>query len=251
MIKLTTITILAITIPICAHAATAINLNDGELCLNSAQCKSTICKLLSTSNNIAVCVPKAKEGEICTAKTIYGIYYFPVCERGLTCTTPESSSTEYGYCVDEAADCPTCNAWIRVGPSSYSGYVEYLHGVCGSACGDTNAGWETAYRCAINYYGISHSDVITTPTGCKKCPENGACYEGLNETFHCLQGYYKSGNECLKCPLVGTDADGKDTYGYTEYNLFEDDITRCKVNAGTYTDETGTFELSDTCSYME
>ncbi len=255
MIKLTTITLIALTVPIYANAA-IIQLDNGELCINSATCKSGVCKQIGTNSsggNITACVPKAPQGEECSAQTQYGIYYNAPCARGLTCTqVPVDADTS--TCVDtESSECPSCNAWVRndyFADDDYPGYTVYMHGKCGDKC-SYESGWETAFRCANGYYGISNSDVITTPTGCKKCPEHGSCPEGYNETFYCAQGYYKSGDSCIRCPLVGTNSDGTEVYGTTEFNIFGDAITRCYVSAGTYTDTTGTFELSDQCSYTE
>ncbi len=252
MIKLISITLIGIAFSRYANAATAgTNLNNGAICISKTQCKSGVCKNFSF-NSVYACVPRAAHGEPCVQSTSNMIFAtFPLCERGSDCTAAPAGITTNAayYCVSTDAECETDNVWAREGYVD-TVYVKYKHGQC-APNGNPDGVWETAYRCANGYYGISNSDVITTQTGCKKCPEFGICYEGYNESFHCMQGYYKSGDKCLKCPWFGTNADGTDTYGTTEYNLFEDAITQCWVAAGTYTDNSGTFDLGDTCYYTE
>ncbi|XP_032265839.1 colipase-like [Phoca vitulina] len=81
-----------------------INLENGELCLNSAQCKSKCCRhdaLLS----LARCEPKASENSECSPKTLYGVYKKCPCERGLTCEGDKTivgsiTNTNFGICND-------------------------------------------------------------------------------------------------------------------------------------------------------
>uniref|UniRef100_A0A8C5P1S4 Colipase n=1 Tax=Jaculus jaculus TaxID=51337 RepID=A0A8C5P1S4_JACJA len=81
-----------------------VNLEDGEICMNSAQCKSSCCQH-STILGVARCTYKARENTECSPKTIYGIYYKCPCERGLTCEGDRSiigaiTNTNYGICLD-------------------------------------------------------------------------------------------------------------------------------------------------------
>ena len=81
-----------------------INLEDGELCLNSAQCKSSCCHR-DTGLSLARCASKARENSECSAKTLYGVYYKCPCERGLTCEGDKSivgaiTNTNFGICHD-------------------------------------------------------------------------------------------------------------------------------------------------------
>ncbi|XP_037698608.1 colipase [Choloepus didactylus] len=81
-----------------------INLEDGELCLNSAQCKSQCCHR-SSGLSLARCMPKASENNECSAKTLYGVYYKCPCERGLTCDVDKTivgsiTNTNFGICYD-------------------------------------------------------------------------------------------------------------------------------------------------------
>jgi len=77
---------------------------NGELCLNSAQCKSKCCRhdaLLS----LARCEPKASENSECSPKTLYGVYKKCPCERGLTCEGDKTivgsiTNTNFGICND-------------------------------------------------------------------------------------------------------------------------------------------------------
>ncbi|KAM5263791.1 colipase isoform 2-T2 [Ctenodactylus gundi] len=77
---------------------------DGELCMNSAQCKSKCCQHDSPLS-LARCTGMARENGECSPKTIYGIYYKCPCERGLTCDSDKSiigaiTNTNYGICTD-------------------------------------------------------------------------------------------------------------------------------------------------------
>ncbi|XP_037002077.2 colipase [Artibeus jamaicensis] len=81
-----------------------IHLEEGELCLNSAQCKSKCCHRTS-GLSLARCAPKASENSECSAKSLYGVYYKCPCERGLTCEADKSivgsiTNTNFGICLD-------------------------------------------------------------------------------------------------------------------------------------------------------
>ncbi|NXA39587.1 COL Colipase, partial [Eudromia elegans] len=80
------------------------NLDTGELCVQSAQCKSGCCHHDSILS-LARCMPKAAEAQECSPKTIYGVYYKCPCESGLTCQADKSivgaiTNTNYGICED-------------------------------------------------------------------------------------------------------------------------------------------------------
>ncbi|XP_003473944.1 colipase [Cavia porcellus] len=80
------------------------NLDDGELCLNSGQCKSQCCQQ-DTLLALARCTRKASENSSCSPETIYGVYYVCPCERGLTCDGDKTiigsiTNTNYGICQD-------------------------------------------------------------------------------------------------------------------------------------------------------
>ncbi|XP_077874627.1 colipase isoform X1 [Ictidomys tridecemlineatus] len=77
---------------------------DGEICMNSAQCKSSCCQHFSPLG-VARCTRKASENSECSPKTLYGIYYKCPCERGLTCESDRTiigaiTNTNYGICLD-------------------------------------------------------------------------------------------------------------------------------------------------------
>uniref|UniRef100_A0A4W2BZC4 Colipase n=1 Tax=Bos indicus x Bos taurus TaxID=30522 RepID=A0A4W2BZC4_BOBOX len=81
-----------------------INLDEGELCLNSAQCTSKCCHR-EDGLSLARCAPKASENSECSAFTLYGIYYKCPCERGLTCNVDKTivgsiTNTNFGVCLD-------------------------------------------------------------------------------------------------------------------------------------------------------
>ncbi|XP_004617761.1 colipase [Sorex araneus] len=80
------------------------NLDEGELCMNSAQCKSKCCHRTS-GLSLARCAPKASENSECSAKTLYGVYYKCPCERGLSCEVDKTivgaiTNTNFGICHD-------------------------------------------------------------------------------------------------------------------------------------------------------
>ncbi|XP_012502060.1 PREDICTED: colipase isoform X1 [Propithecus coquereli] len=81
-----------------------INLDQGELCLNSIQCKSNCCHRTS-GLSLARCAYKASENSECSPKSLYGVYYKCPCERGLTCEADKSilgaiTNTNFGVCLD-------------------------------------------------------------------------------------------------------------------------------------------------------
>ncbi|XP_058932454.1 colipase [Kogia breviceps] len=80
------------------------NLEEGELCLNSAQCESKCCHR-DTGLSLARCAPKSRESSECSAFSFYGIYYKCPCERGLTCEADKTivgsiTNTNFGVCLD-------------------------------------------------------------------------------------------------------------------------------------------------------
>uniref|UniRef100_A0AAY4BFN1 Colipase n=1 Tax=Denticeps clupeoides TaxID=299321 RepID=A0AAY4BFN1_9TELE len=86
-----------------------INLDNGNLCVLSAQCKSSCCHRRSATS-LARCAPKSAETHKCSAKvrSLYGSYYFCPCEDGLKCDTDWSiggsiTNTNFGVCVDPNA----------------------------------------------------------------------------------------------------------------------------------------------------
>ncbi|KAK2841097.1 hypothetical protein Q7C36_012676 [Tachysurus vachellii] len=81
-----------------------INLNNGELCAISAQCKSSCCHR-GSAVSLARCAPRAAESETCSKKSLYGTYYHCTCEDGLKCDGDWSIggsivNTNFGTCVD-------------------------------------------------------------------------------------------------------------------------------------------------------
>ncbi|NXA94295.1 COL Colipase, partial [Melanocharis versteri] len=80
------------------------NLDTGELCLQSAQCKSGCCQRTS-GLSLARCAPKAAEFQVCSPPNIYGIYYKCPCEKGLTCDSDKTivgsiTGSNTGVCTD-------------------------------------------------------------------------------------------------------------------------------------------------------
>ncbi|XP_054504885.1 colipase [Agelaius tricolor] len=73
------------------------NLDTGELCLQSAQCKSGCCHR-TDGLSLARCAPKAAETQECSPKSIYGVYYKCPCESGLTC---EANKTIVGSIINK------------------------------------------------------------------------------------------------------------------------------------------------------
>ncbi|MBD5389454.1 hypothetical protein HDR63_04335 [bacterium] len=230
------------------NPALGLTLDNGEICINSMQCTSKVC-LHDTILGIARCAPKATAGEECTLSAVYGVYYKPVCDRGLSCVSwttelenkyPEFSSTSdgYGRCIDVGDVCDICDfktSWT----AASTGYVTRKVGSCGSA---TNCALSIVqYRCAAGYYGIDPVGGSSSATGCTVCPANATCPAGNNLTFQCVAGYFRSGSGCAPCPteqgLTGTSAANATA------------IDACYIPDGTYTDAGGTFEIAERCPY--
>ncbi|NXJ71573.1 COL Colipase, partial [Rostratula benghalensis] len=75
------------------------NLDTGELCLQSAQCKSGCCHR-GSGLSLARCAPKAAEFQ-----DLYGVYYKCPCESGLTCDADKTivgsiTNSDFGTCKD-------------------------------------------------------------------------------------------------------------------------------------------------------
>uniref|UniRef100_A0A6J0TU82 Colipase n=1 Tax=Pogona vitticeps TaxID=103695 RepID=A0A6J0TU82_9SAUR len=80
------------------------NLDNGELCLQSIQCKSGCCHKNSLLG-LARCMDKAAENQECSRKHLYGFYYRCPCEGGLNCDASWTiggviTNTDYGICRD-------------------------------------------------------------------------------------------------------------------------------------------------------
>ncbi|XP_029855432.1 colipase [Aquila chrysaetos chrysaetos] len=80
------------------------NLDTGELCLQSAQCKSGCCHRHS-GLSLARCAPKAAEFQKCSPKSLYGVYYECPCESGLNCDVDKTivgsiTNSDFGTCKD-------------------------------------------------------------------------------------------------------------------------------------------------------
>ncbi|NXC33209.1 COL Colipase, partial [Campylorhamphus procurvoides] len=80
------------------------NLDIGELCMRSVQCKSGCCHRVS-GLSLARCAPKAAEFQECSPKNIYAVYYKCPCESGLTCDADKTivgsiTGSDFGVCKD-------------------------------------------------------------------------------------------------------------------------------------------------------
>ncbi|XP_060089272.1 colipase [Heteronotia binoei] len=83
-----------------------INLENGELCLQSAQCKNGCCHR-DRGMSLARCTNKAAENQECSRKHLYGVYYRCPCENGLSCNADRTIvgsiiNTDFGICQDPA-----------------------------------------------------------------------------------------------------------------------------------------------------
>ncbi|KAM6333452.1 colipase [Alca torda] len=84
------------------------NLDIGELCLQSAQCKSGCCHR-GSGLSLARCAPKAAEFQECSPKSLYGVYYKCPCESGLTCEVDRTivgsiTNSDFGTCKDTQSE---------------------------------------------------------------------------------------------------------------------------------------------------
>ncbi|KAM9319553.1 colipase [Gastrophryne carolinensis] len=87
-----------------AQSGLIFNLDNGELCLQSAQCKSECCQR-DSGLSLARCAPKAAENQKCSPWHLTSVYYQCLCESGLTCEVDRTivgtvTNTDYGYCKD-------------------------------------------------------------------------------------------------------------------------------------------------------
>ncbi|KAM4045399.1 colipase-like [Anomaloglossus baeobatrachus] len=82
-----------------SQSALIFNLDNGELCATSVQCKSKCCQR-GSGLSVARCAPRAAETKQCSRLHLYVVYYRCPCERGLTCEPVGESiiNTEFGYC---------------------------------------------------------------------------------------------------------------------------------------------------------
>ena len=96
------------------------------------------------------------------------------------------------------------------------------------------------YSCASGFYGTATSSTA----GCTKCPSNAKCAGGNFSTFVCIQGYYKKGSSCSRCPVFSGG-----TYGTTA-GAGATAITDCYLPSGTGDrDSTGSFTYTADCYY--
>ncbi|XP_053169464.1 colipase isoform X2 [Hemicordylus capensis] len=80
------------------------NLNNGEMCAQSVQCKSKCCHRHS-GLSLARCADKAAENQKCSLKHIVGVYYECPCENGLSCDADRTivgsiTNSDFGVCYD-------------------------------------------------------------------------------------------------------------------------------------------------------
>lgn len=67
----------------------------------------------------------------------------------------------------------------------------------------------------------------------------------INDTFTCIQGYYRDKMECKRCPSSGG------VYGTTK-SSGATSITECYIPSGTeFSDSSGTWEYGQNCHYSE
>ncbi|XP_077192445.1 colipase [Paroedura picta] len=83
-----------------------LNLDNGELCAQSLQCRSRCCHWPG-GLSLARCANKAAENQECSLKSLYGVYRKCICESGLVCDTDRTivgsiTNTDFGICRDPA-----------------------------------------------------------------------------------------------------------------------------------------------------
>ncbi|CAN2387322.1 colipase, partial [Pristimantis euphronides] len=86
-----------------AQSGLVSNLENGKVCILSAQCNSKCCQH-AKFYSIARCAPKAAENLQCSYEGIPTIYYYCPCEIGLSCEiniiAGSHTNTDFGYCKD-------------------------------------------------------------------------------------------------------------------------------------------------------
>ncbi|NWI68512.1 COL Colipase, partial [Todus mexicanus] len=96
--------LLAPALPVPSDRGLILNLDIGELCMQSIQCKSGCCHRAS-GLSLARCAVKAAETQACSPKSPYGVYYKCPCESGLTCDADKTivgsiTNSNFGVCKD-------------------------------------------------------------------------------------------------------------------------------------------------------
>ncbi|XP_075470250.1 colipase isoform X2 [Ascaphus truei] len=96
--------LIPVTLFIFGRCTMAFYNDNGELCLQSAQCKSSCCHR-DSGVSLARCSPKAAETQRCSPLHLYGVYYYCPCESGLWCEVDRTiggtiTNTDFGICED-------------------------------------------------------------------------------------------------------------------------------------------------------
>ncbi|XP_063155904.1 colipase [Candoia aspera] len=81
------------------------NLDNGELCLVSLQCKSRCCHQ-SSASSFPRCANKAAENQECSPLNLQSVYYKCPCEKGLICVdrtiVGSIVNSDFGICQDSS-----------------------------------------------------------------------------------------------------------------------------------------------------
>ncbi|XP_070601287.1 colipase-like isoform X2 [Erythrolamprus reginae] len=82
------------------------DIENGQLCLNSFQCKNGCCHR-RTGLSLARCAFKAAENEECSQESLYGVYYKCPCVNDLICDGDRTIvgsilNTEFGICRNQS-----------------------------------------------------------------------------------------------------------------------------------------------------
>lgn len=106
---------------------------------------------------------------------------------------------------------------------------------CRSCPPNATCNGSTTFQCNNSNYPFINGD------GCSACPEHATC---SGTTVSCNQGYYynSSGGDCTQCPEY------KGVNGTTS-NSGSLSVSACYIASGSHTNDTGTFTLSQNCSY--
>ncbi len=232
-----------------AAMAAITNLENGEECLNSMQCKSRFCALDENLGK-SVCMHKhslplnaaCKTNDYCATGFCYNNVCVPMARAGEICGSDDHCET--GKCASNSilggqrcqpGTCSGCTsgAWT----SASNGRQTQNYAICKY---DNTCTRKTRYRCGAGYYGAEPINNITNAAyiSCTACPANATCAVGDNFTFKCNSGYYRSDTACAACPSNGTS------------NINSGAITDCYISPSqTLSDNTGQYKYDVKCPY--
>lgn len=248
----------------------------GYVLYNQCVCYSCNCNNNPDSSKrggACSCVNGAADYSTCTTGSSGGgDSSYELCSSSNPCQTFNATIDGQIYCMEASSSTSAnCNQSTGVAASTLaSKYCSNYKGVAGYgtrcvvvACQSgyvvndaRTACTSTGYSCGAGYTGTATGPNNAGCTECTSAP-TGATYTTAGScAWECSSGYYKSSTStCSRCPNSSTlgytnSALTGYTYGTTATSGATA-ITECYLEPGTFYDSTGTFDLTDKCSYVK